>query len=131
MFIVLCQGSLRTAQLGDFWEPLPILSVTSFPGPGSRFSEVSQFIYLTRHNYNNKYFVERSFLRPIRIKIDNDTMCKCVGMGVTPIFLATTVYIYIYNYICYIECGQLWDVYITWQFHGMYTVIYAPYCWWH
>ena len=52
--------------------------------------EVSQFLYLTRHDYNNKYFVERSFLRPIRIKIYNDTMRKCVGMGVTPIFLATT-----------------------------------------
>ena len=61
--------------------------------------EVSQFRYLTRHDYNNKYFVERSFLRPIRIKIYNDTMRKYVGMGVTPIFLASTVYIYIYIYI--------------------------------
>ena len=88
---MLCKGRSRTAQLGDNWEPLPILCVTTFPGPCSSFSEVTQFIYLTRHNYNNKYFVERSFLRSIRIKIYNDTMRRCVGMGATPIFFATTV----------------------------------------
>ena len=66
--------------------------------------EVSQFRYLTRHDYNNKYFVERSFLRPIRIKIYNDTMRKCLGMGVTPIFFASTVYSIYIKIECLFVC---------------------------
>ena len=68
-----CRALLNYATLG---EPYTLLTVTRFPGYSHGYFKVSQFINLTRHNYNNKYFVERSFLRPIRIKIYNDTMCK-------------------------------------------------------
>ena len=92
MFIVMCKVCRNLLNYARLGEPYTLLPLTWIPGSSHGYFEVSQFINLTRHNYNNKYFVERSFLRPIRIKIYNDTMRKCVGMGATPIFFATTVF---------------------------------------